>query len=182
MLDSLKNELRSDDAITIVFDGKGRIASSGFSDEWIQDHSSHITVIEEENKLGHWGHGIRNKYQGILSHKTTYIMNADDDDVYLPDSFNILRLSCIDPSILYIARIIYTKNPTPIPSIIERKIIRHDIATPCGIIPFDKASSAEWKKYYEGDFDYYNELQHNVKAVVFLYHNIYMVTSRTRGA
>ena len=179
MLDSLKNELGSDDAITIVFDGKGCISSSGFSNDWIRDHSAHITVIEEENKLGYWGHGIRNKYQGILSPKTTYVMNADDDDVYLPASFRTLRLSCIDPSILYLARIIYTENPTPIPSIMERKIIRHDIATPCGIIPFDKASSAEWKQYYGGDFDYYDTLQHSVRSIVFLYHNIYMAKSHT---
>ena len=174
MLDSLKNELLSNDAITIVFDGKGSITSSGFSDVWLHGHLSHITIIEEEQPLGYWGHGIRNKYQGRLSPKTSFVMNADDDDVYVSGSFAILRNSCmLNSSILYIACLFDSKKNIRIPSLVEYKIIQNDISTQCGIIPFDNASSAQWGLRYGGDFDYYDQLQHHVSSVVYLHTIIY---------
>lgn len=173
MLDSLQHELNENDAITIVFDGKNGMTRAGFSNDWLQGHRSTIRIIEEENALGYWGHGIRNKYQGQLTPKTTYIMHADDDDVYVPAAFDSLRRSCIDPNSCYIARISSSTHHNPIPSLIEHKIIKNDIATPCGIIPFDKADVAKWEYYYGGDFDYYDILQSHVKHVHFLYYVIY---------
>ena len=175
MLDSLKGELLTNDAITIIFDGKGSIETSGFSNEWLQGHLSHISVIEEEHNLGYWGHAIRNKHQGHLSPKTSFIMNADDDDVYVSGAFDVLRNSCLNPHILYIACIQDSQKHIRIPGLIERKIIKNDIATPCGIIPFDRAASAEWKLCYGGDFNYYDQLQHNVSSVAFLYTTIYII-------
>lgn len=175
MLNSLKDELKENDAITIVFDGKGSIERSGFSNDWLQGHQSHISVIEEEINLGYWGHAIRNRYQEILTPKTDFIMHADDDDVYIPSAFDSLRRSCIHPNLLYIARVFDTLKQIPIPSLIERKIIKNDIATPCGIIPFNKACMARWKYIYGGDFNYYNELQTRVSGVVYLYYEIYTI-------
>jgi hypothetical protein len=175
MLDSVRYELTEKDAVTIVFDGKDGMARAGFSNDWLKGHRSHIAIIEEEIPLGYWGHGIRNKYQGRLIPKTTYIMHADDDDVYVPSAFDSLRRSCIDPTICYIARIFDSVKHVPIPSLIEHSIIKADIATPCGIIPFDKAAVAEWKYYYGGDFDYYHTLQSHVKHLIFLYYVIYTI-------
>ena len=177
MLNSLQSELSDNDAITIVFDGEGSISRSGFSNEWLKGHISQITVIEQPTLLGYWGHGIRNKYQGVLLPKTTFIMNADDDDVYVSGSFDILRNSCVNPHILHIACLYHSKKHVRIPSLIERKIMKDDISTQCGIIPFDKASLSEWKLWYGGDFDYYHHLQHHVSSILFLNTVIYTIQS-----
>jgi len=179
MLNSLKGELRQDDAITIVFDGEGAKAKSGISDEWLIGHSSKITIIEQKPNLGYWGHGIRNKYQGTLEPRTTFIMNADDDDMYTYGSFNVLRKQCVDPDILYIAKFgFFHKNwvgPTQ-----TEKIKEGDIGTPCGIIPSRIAGNAIWQHRYGGDFEYYNQLQTFAKAVKYVDHIIYRIINNPK--
>lgn len=174
MLNSLKNELTDKDAISIIFDGKNTLSNSSFSYEWLNDHKSKINIIENENNLGYWGHGIRNKYQSILDPPTTFIMNADDDDEYIKGSFNKLRNICINPNILYIAKFyVKTKNIT-VPSQ-SNKIIQNDIGTPCGIIPFNIANKSNWEYRYGGDFDYYNNIQKYCKEIKFIDLIIYYV-------
>jgi len=175
MLDSLKSELTSNDAITIVFDGKGSIDACGFTNDWIKDHRAQCTMIEQDPNLGYWGHGIRNVYQGNLSPTTTFIMNADDDDVYIAGSFQILRSRCTDPSTLYIACLYDSEKKIRIPSLLQRNIVQDDISTQCGIIPFDKAGASEWKNRYGGDFDYYDHLQKHVANTIFLDTIIYTI-------
>ena len=174
MLNSLKNELTENDAITIVFDGDNTLSNGGFSYEWIEGHKSIINIIEQVPNLGFWGHGIRNKYQELLNPKTTFIMHADDDDVYVEGSFNKLRQLCNDSNILYIARFFVVAKNVLVPSQLQN-IVKDDIGTPCGIIPFNIANKSEWTDKYGGDFDYYNTLQNHVSNKKFLNIVIYHV-------
>lgn len=180
MLDSLKNELTGDDAITIVFDGDGSKSSSEISPEKLEGHKAHINIIEQRPNLGFWGHAIRNKYQGILSPTCTFIMHADDDDVYISGSFDKLRKLCIDPNTLYVARMERTyKRDIPndfIPAIDKPNIIEiGNIGTPNGIIPSAIASKGEWGYACGGDGHYYTVIKDYVNNVVFVDVTAYLV-------
>jgi hypothetical protein len=174
MLNSLKNELTKNDAITIIFDGEEALKNSSFSNTWLKDHKSRINIIENKETLGFWGHAARNKYQGILEPKTSFIMNADDDDEYVPGTFDHLRLFCTYRNTLYIAKMFVKKNDRIVPSQ-NKQILRDDIGTPCGIIPFDLANKSTWEYKYGGDFDYYYNLRDKIPHIDFLNLIIYNV-------
>ena len=174
MLDSLKDELLENDAITIVFDGENAFSNSTFNDNWVNNHKSKINIIEQSPNLGFYGHAVRNNYQGILNHKTTFIMNADDDDYYVTGTFNKLRRMCHNSNTLYIAKFYKKSNSVIVPSILGQ-IIQDDIGTPCGIIPFDMANKSTWELKYGGDFDYYNNLKKHISTIEFLDLIIYIV-------
>ena len=174
MLDSLKNELLENDAITIVFDGENAFSTSTFNNDWLNGHKSKINIIKQSPNLGFYGHAVRNKYQGILNPKTTFIMNADDDDYYVTGTFNNLRRLCFHQDILYIAKFYKKHNNSVIPYNSD-KIIKDDIGTPCGIIPFNMANKSTWELKHGGDFDYYNNLQRYINKIEFLDLIIYIV-------
>ena len=178
LLDSLKDELTEKDAITIVFDGMGKKEKSGYDDSWFSEHLCKYTVLVQEPNLGAGigGEPIRTKYQSLLSSQTTYIMHADDDDEYIAGSFEKLRKLCVDPEVLYIAKMTYADDPSLAIPRQNKEIVFADIGTPNGIIPFHSAGTAEWGMFYGGDYYYYNGLQDNVKDVVFLDEIIYMVS------
>ncbi len=178
LLDSLKDELTEKDAITIVFDGMGKKEKSGYDDSWFSEHLCKYTVLVQEPNLGAGigGEPIRTKYQTLLSSQTTYIMHADDDDEYIAGSFEKLRKLCVDPEVLYIAKMTYADDPSLAIPRQNKEIVFADIGTPNGIIPFHSAGTAEWGMFYGGDYYYYNGLQDNVKDVVFLDEIIYMVS------
>jgi hypothetical protein len=174
MLNSLREQLTENDAITIVFDGEGSLKQSTLSDEWLNGHKSKINIIEQSPNLGYWGHGIRNKYQGILEPKTTFILNADDDDVYVQGSFKKLRELCSNPNTLYITKFLVRSKNVIVPSQ-SIKITQDDIGTPCGIIPFNIASNSIWEHRYGGDFNYYDNIQKHCQQIKFLDLIIYYV-------
>jgi hypothetical protein len=140
MLDSLKDELTDKDAITIVFDGEDALERSTFDKDWIKEHRSTIYIVEQSPNLGWWGHGVRNQYQGSLKTKTTYIMHADDDDIYLKGSFSFLRQRCISPNTLYIGCIRHSHTNNIIPPFGHKRIEQDQIGTPCGMIIIRKFS------------------------------------------
>lgn len=174
MLNSLKYQLTENDAITIVFDGENSLKQSLFNNSWLTEHKSKINIIEQIPNLGYWGHGIRNKYQAILEPKTTFIMHADDDDIYAPNSFQNLRKMCVSPNILYIAQFLVKSKKIIVPSQ-SLEIIQNDIGTPCGIIPFDIAHKSIWEHRYGGDFNYYNSIKNVSEGIKFLNTIIYYV-------
>jgi hypothetical protein len=181
MLDSLKDELTDKDAITIVFDGEDAFEHSTFTQDWINDHRASIYIIKQSPNLGWWGHGVRNQYQGSLNKKTTYIMHADDDDIYVKGSFSFLRQRCISPNTLYIGCMIHSHTNNIIPPFGHKRVEQDKIGTPCGIIPFEKATMALWKERYGGDFDYYQELQRHVANIIFLDYIIYQIPHGPHG-
>ena len=173
MIASLKNELLEGDAITIIFDGPNAYENSKIDENLLKEFKCPVKIIKEETVLGFWGHGARNKYQGNLTPKTTYIMNADDDDTYIAGSFNILRQKCTDPSVLYIARLTYVNaRNTLIPN--EYVLKYGNISTQNGIIPFDLAAKGVWKEKYGGDFDYYTDIKNTGVKITFFDDVIYL--------
>jgi len=178
LLDSLKHQLTEKDAITIVFDGLGKKEKSGYNDSWFSEYSCKYTVLVQDPNLGAdiGGEPIRTKYQSLLSPQTTYIMHADDDDEYIAGSFEKLRKLCVDPEVLYIAKMAYADDPSLAIPRQNKEIVFADIGTPNGIIPFHSAGKAEWGMFYGGDYYYYNGLQDCVKDVVFLDEIIYTVS------
>ncbi len=174
MLNSLKGELREGDAVTVIFDGRERFVKSGFSDSWTSGFRCKVNVIVQENNTGFWGHPIRNTHVSQLSPRTTFIMNADDDDAYYPGAFDTLRSKCKNPDTLYIAKMNYDDEEDKIiPKGVE--IAENDIGNPNGIIPFDKARLGKWENDYTGDFKYYTSLKPHVKNIEFLDALIYRV-------
>ena len=174
MLDSLKPQLRENDAITIVFDGKHAKKKSTYKDDFVKDMKCKVTVIEQVPGLKAYGHGSMNKYLPDLKPETTYVMFADDDDHYLEGAFDALRKSCIDPDILYVAKM--RNNGGLIPPDGTREIGGGKIGKPCGIIPFkDRAKSKLGETGYAGDLEYYHDLKTKVKGLAFLEDIIYEV-------
>jgi glycosyl transferase family 25 len=173
LLDSLKNELKEGDAITLVFDGQEAHDKSGFNHSWFSDFKCARNIMIENPPMGNWSHGLANKYQSQLKPQTTYIMNADDDDIYIAGSFDKLREKCKDPECLYIAKMKITKNGQNriVPD--QNIIMMANIGTPNGIIPFADVDKAKWGLRYGGDFDYYNDLQHKVKRIEYIDNIIY---------
>ena len=69
----------------------------------------------------------------------------------------------------------YHNDPTRMIPTQNEAIVYKDIGTPNGIVPYKSAGKAEWGTRHGGDFEYYNALQHKVKAVIFLPDIIYRV-------
>ncbi len=101
MLDSLKDQVKKQDYLTIVFDGKD--IDGVF--EKVRDVTSTFActtrVIFEEKNLGFWGHGIRNKYNDLAG---DFVMHCDDDNTYLPSAIDVVRTVCRDKDAAYIFR------------------------------------------------------------------------------
>ena len=173
MLDSLKPELSNGDAVTIVFDGPKARAKSTIESNWLEGFKCPVNLVDQVPNLGFWGHGIRNKYQQILTPQTTFVMHADDDDSYVPGSFNKLRKQCTNPDALYIAKMA-GDDMKVIPSQ-NQEIKMSDIGTPCGIIPAHAAPKSTWEYRYGGDGEYYINLQPYVANTIFLDTLIYRI-------
>lgn len=175
MLDSLKGQLRENDAITIVFDGKFAKKKSTFTDDSIKDMKCKVNTIEQVPGLKHYGHPSINKYLPDLNPVTTYAMFADDDDHYIDGAFDALRAKCKDPNVLYVAKM--RNGEGLIPPEGTTTIEGGKIGKVNGIIPFkDKASVKMGETGYAGDLEYYVALKDKVKGVEFLDDVIYEVT------
>lgn len=174
MIDSLKGQLTEKDALTVVFDGKFAKKRSTYDPSWVDTMKCKVTIKEQIPGLKHYGHHTINKYLPGLESKTTYVMFADDDDVYAEGAFDVLRSKCVDPEILYVARF-KAQDGEIIPPVGVSTIQIRKIGKVCGIIPFDKRSEASMgTKDHTGDFEYYDALQKKVKGVQFLDDVIYL--------
>ena len=171
MLETIKHQLGSEDALTIVFDGSGVRVASGMNEKWLSGFHCPVNLVDQDPNLGSWGHGIRNRYQSKLTPETTFIMHADDDDTYAPYAFEKLRTLCVDKDTLYVAKMKRKNDIIPTKPSIEDG----NIGTPCGIVPFKSSHLAQWGSEYGGDGEYYGKLKNHVKGVVFLDEIIYRV-------
>lgn len=182
MLDSLKPEFAKGDAVTVVFDGPEAKTASGYVDEWKAGFADGVTVtvITEAEKVGQWGHPLRNKYLGILSPRTTFVIQGDDDDEYVPGFASKLRESCVDPNKFYIAKMQQMFGSKEVIPRQDKEIRHADIGTPCGIVPFDEAGKSSWTMDYKGDYNYYKSIADRVgpARIEFLPHIIYNVFRR----
>jgi hypothetical protein len=167
MIDSLICQLSENDCLTIVYDGCSTIPIFNFTTAICK-----INQFCEPEKLGYWGHSIRNKYANLLE-KKDFIMHADDDDIYLPDTFNKLRELCIDNDTLYIGK--FDNKGILIPR--DDTIRVNNIGTPCGIIPYNINSKSEWKLEHGGDGIFYENIAKISKNIIHLDICMYKVTS-----
>ena len=131
-----------------------------------------VTVLEEIPGLKNYGHLTLNKHLPGLQPQTTYVMYADDDDVYTGGAFDYLRKTCVDPNTMYIAQM-KTQTGSVIPPNGKRDIELGKISKQCGIVPFSKRTESKFGIKRTGDFDYYRDIQDKIPNIVYLEHIIY---------
>ncbi len=158
MIDSLASQLRNCDHVTIVFDGVAAIPVD------ISGSLAQVHMIEQTPALGSWGHGIRNAYAKKLQ-RTDFVMHGDDDDIYLPGTFDKLRALCKSPMCLYIGKF-KRSNGTIFP--LQTYVKEGEIGTPCGIIPFDLNPLGTWLPRRGGDGKFYEAISRRAKFIKFL--------------
>lgn len=157
MLELLKNQLSEIDYLTIVFDGKDKSKNIDVIKSFCNDFKCKVNIIIEENNLGYWGHGIRNKHNDLLG---DFIYHIDDDDVIFDNTFQILRKHCKDINTIYIFKIVLENN-----KIVWRKptIELNYISTQSGVIPNAINKTGYWELKYGGDYNFYKGIteKHN---------------------
>jgi hypothetical protein len=152
MLNLLMYQLNENDYLTIVFDGSENTKNLENVKNFVNDFVCNITIIIEENNLGYWGHGIRNKHNNL---EGDFVFHIDDDDIILEDTFEIIRKHCKNIDTVYIFKIILENNDI----IWKKKNIEiNKISTQCGIIPTHINKNGYWELKYGGDYNFYKEL------------------------
>ena len=166
ILNCLKNELKENDYLTIVFDAsKNNYEKVNlFCKTRIKGK---VNIIYEEKNLGYWGHGIRNKHNQL---KGDFVYHIDDDDIIVEDAFTKVRKILKDKETIYIFKIISEINEiiwkTP-------EIKLNQISTQSGFIPTSINSKSFWEYKYGGDYNFYNDLQKYTNKIIFVDEIIY---------
>ncbi len=140
------------DEILIVGDGPNPQARN-----FLKQFKLPFKYLETETKLGYWGHEIRNWINEKEIAKGSYLLNLDDDDVYLPNTIKNIRR-------------ILLENPTNIPHIFkmefqhDKNIIWKDkelkygnVGTPMFVVPNIKEKLGKWENYHGGDLAFIKE-------------------------
>jgi hypothetical protein len=165
MLNSLVNQLNENDCLTIVYDGHTSIPYFN-----ILNFKCKVLQYFEPEALKFWGHGIRNKYASLLE-KTDFVMHADDDDIYLPNSINMIRNNFCDNNVLYIYKILLNNQHFPF----FHNIKSVNIGTPNGIIPYDLNIKGDWGYLYGGDGMFYESIKDHAKYINYYNDVIYSI-------
>jgi hypothetical protein len=152
MLELLKKQLSEIDYLTIVFDGKNKSKNIEPIKSFCKDFICNVNIIVEEENLGYWGHGIRNKHKNLNG---DFVFHIDDDDIIFDNTFDVIRKHCNDTDRIYIFKIILENN-----KIIWRKpeIELNYISTQSGIIPIEMNKNSNFELKYGGDFNFYKKL------------------------
>ena len=176
MLNSLKHQLSENDYLYVISDGfdyheEVKNIISNFN-----GYVCNLKVIYENENLGYWGHGVRNKYQKQL--KGDYILHADDDDIYINGSIDRIKESISENNgkmLLFKFYHNYSKNEyfwrVPV-------LMLNNIGTPCGAIPNIPEKMGTWGYRYGGDFDFYNSCKFEER---FINEYIYVVKPKING-
>jgi len=176
MIDSLKDELKEGDALTVIFDGKNAKSKSGYLDQWTAPMKCAIRIKEQIPGLKFYGHPVLNNTIPHLEPVTSFIMFADDDDTYIKGAFNLLRGKCTDLNTMYITKMYCTRSNKIIPSNGTTSIIRNNIGKPNGVVPFKDAPKVLFgTSSYTGDYEYYKKMERKVANIVFLDDIIYTI-------
>lgn len=161
MVDSIAPQLNKEDYLTIIWDCQGIDLQINSECQVIHCHNP--------EPLGFWGHGSRNRWIPVLP--GDYIMNGDDDDVYLSCAMKKIREVCTEEK-LYIFQ--FEHSGTIVPMYKEVKV--GNIGTSCGVYPKVDPMPL-WAPVYGGDGMFYEELA-KMLPVQFVDHVIYKVTPR----
>jgi hypothetical protein len=159
MLNLLKKQLLKTDYLTIVVDGKKYEKEVDLIKLYCKDFICTINIIIEEDNLGYWGHGIRNKHNDL---EGDFIYHIDDDDIIYENTFHIIRKHCVDTDVIYLFKIRLENN-----SIIwkDKRIKKNEISTQSGVIPMHINKEGLWELKYGGDFDFYHNLSKKYNCI-----------------
>jgi len=162
MVESIAPQLSANDYLTVIWDSEPFELPIGPDVKYLS--------IQNKEPLGAWGHGSRNKWGLYLP--GDYILNGDDDDVYLPDAMEHIRSVCTEQK-LYVFRM--NRGELVLPRYPE---IEHgNIGTPCLVYP-TMDEYPEWVNRYGGDLDFATEMSKRL-PVEFSEHVIYEVVHVT---
>ena len=171
MVESLLPQLRKRDYLTIVFDGPESIKSYDLI--WYQKltnrTSATLSLIVEGKNLGFWGHGIRNKHCLLPG---DFVLHCDDDDVYLPQSLDVIRENCVDLETVYVFKM-RMENGEIIPR--NTDLCLGNIGTPNGVIPAKLNAACKWGLRHGGDWDFYSDLFSQANDTLMINEVIYQV-------
>jgi len=96
LLASIEPQLQETDALTVVYDARDDGHTQLYARlvvERLVKRGVAAQVHVEERNLGHWGHGIRNKW-GPRLHTGDFVLHCDDDNVLKRDGLALVR-NCI---------------------------------------------------------------------------------------
>ena len=166
ILKCLKNELKEDDYLTVVFDASNKNIYN-VSTYCKENIKSKVNIIYEEKNLGYWGHGIRNKHNKL---EGDFIYHIDDDDHIVEGAFDKVRKILKDKDTIYIFKIVSEINQI---IWINPEIKLNQISTQCGFIPSNLNDKSFWEYKYGGDYNFYNNLQKQTEKIIFINEIIY---------
>ena len=155
MINSILPHLHTHDYLTVVYDAKDIDNTRPLVEKLFEDIKATCTIYIEPKNLGFWGHGIRNKWASKLA--GDFILHADDDNIYYPNAFDLIRENCTNTEILYLFQIRYNNGSNLIPDPLK-KIKLCNIDTACGVIPRVLNTKGWWKFEYGGDGKFYEQI------------------------
>jgi hypothetical protein len=159
ILSMLKTQLNEIDFLTIVFDGLENSKNAPYIQSFCKDFKCKVNIIIEQQNLGYWGHGIRNKHNNL---EGDFIYHIDDDDILYDDSFNNIRKYAVDTDIIYIFKIMTEKGGI----IWKNPLLEYSkVSTQSGVIPSQINKKGYWALKYGGDFDFYNNLSKEYEMI-----------------
>jgi len=158
MLDSITPQLNKEDYLTIIFDTRPAELN-------LKTNATTI-IIENSETLGSWGHGSRTKWQSHLP--GDFMMNADDDDIYVFDAMKTVRDHCIEDKLYVFQMLMPGAGELPR----NNTLALGNIGTPCGV--YKNRDLPEWPPIHGGDFFFYEALSKN-RPVEFVNKVIYKV-------
>lgn len=169
MLESLVNQLQQHDYLTVISDDGHNYVRRALS---LPDFKCTVTHIQNDTKLGYWGHASRTKWQNKLP--GDYLMNADDDDVYVPGAFDVIR-SKIGERKLYLFK---HKDEKGLTAWSVHGLVKEGcVGTSCGVIP-NTGDLPVWENRYGGDGKFYEDVA-KMMPVQFEPQIIYLVRNAT---
>ncbi|CAL8465893.1 g5429 [Coccomyxa elongata] len=176
LLDSMVSQLRHQDHVTVVFDGKdvGNVTSA------VGDILSKMpglnSLIMEQKNANDWGATVRNKH---MLREGDFMMFADDDNWFEPDAFDTVRTVVQhDFDALYVFQYRHSQLPNYfIPELdINGEVEPGNVDTGCGVVPIKHSHLSNWPEGdYEADGKFYHKLSevmprtYLVKKVIFVY-------------
>jgi hypothetical protein len=153
MLLSLLTELSDNDHLYIAIDGpNAKLSAMPIIAEFTGKWKCQVVIFQHPIQVKFWGHELRNTYQSRL--EGDYILHADDDDIYEPGAFNLIREQIKEKGQLYIFQMSRPYHQTKIiPA--RDEIAQGNMGSPCGIVANSPHLFGQWENDYDGDFKFW---------------------------
>ena len=174
-------ELTTNDYLTIIFDGSNSNDSKTQSlQNEIKKYALNVLdcqvhFIHEDVPLGYWGHGARNKYNNLPG-DYDFVIHADDDDAFTPNSISTIKKTCRDKNTLYLFKLLpLGKKKKYEPIWTHKNILTYrNVGTQNGVIPKAANQYGRWGHFYGGDAAFYISLVPYVRHIEYIDFVTYM--------